>query len=240
MIEKSAAARHDRLNAQSSGAVRYLVQRLLLLMLFAVILFIAAGTWHSHRAWAYVLAVLIFEGLTLSILAWRAPHTLKQRGHIGARVKPFDRVFIALWLVLALITPVVAGLETRAGAPALPWLWFYVGLATLTLASLFGLWAMVANEHFEQFVRIQTERGHRVVTTGPDQFVRHPGYLAAVVGALATPLMLGSIWTFAPAALIAALFVIRTILEDRTLRRELDGYEAYARRTRFRLVPGIW
>lgn len=110
----------------------------------------------------------------------------------------------------------------------------------LLLASLFASWAMVENEHFEQFVRIQEERGHRAVTTGPYRFVRHPGYLGAILGALATPLMLGSAWTFVPAGLVALLFVVRTYLEDQALRRELQGYEEYTKQTRFRLVPWVW
>jgi len=76
--------------------------------------------------------------------------------------------------------------------------------------------------------------------TGPYRLVRHPGYLGAILGALATPLMLGSLWTFVPAAIVAALFAVRTHLEDQTLRRELQGYERYAQRTRFRLVPWVW
>jgi len=70
--------------------------------------------------------------------------------------------------------------------------------------------------------------------------VRHPGYLGAILGTLATPLMLGSVWTFVPAALLVLLFVVRTHLEDQTLRRELQGYEDYSKRTCFRLVPFVW
>jgi len=99
---------------------------------------------------------------------------------------------------------------------------------------------MLENEYFEQFVRIQEERGHRVVTTGPYRFVRHPGYLAAILGALATPLMLGSAWTFVPAGLLGLLFVVRTYLEDETLQRELDGYKEYSEGTQFRLLPFLW
>jgi protein-S-isoprenylcysteine O-methyltransferase Ste14 len=145
-----------------------------------------------------------------------------------------------LWLTLGVVTPVVAGLDVRFGWSPLPWAAFFAGLAVLVPASLFGDWAMVENEHFEQFVRIQHERDQRVVTTGPYRLVRHPGYLGAVLGALATPLLLGSAWTFVPAGLVAALFVVRTSLEDRALRAGLSGYEDYARRTRFRLVPWLW
>ena len=224
-----------------AGALRYAAQRLGLFVVFGCLLFASAGTLAWPRGWSYLLAGLLLEGVTLSLLAWRAPETLNRRGRIGSGVKRFDRVFAALWLALALVTPVVAGLDAvRLHGSALPWSSFHVGLAVLVPASLFANWAMVENEHFEQFVRIQEERGHRVVGTGPYRFVRHPGYLGAILGALATPLMLGSVWTFVPAGLIALLFVVRTRLEDATLRRELDGYEHYARRTRYRLVPWVW
>jgi len=99
---------------------------------------------------------------------------------------------------------------------------------------------MAVNEHFELLVRIQTDRGHRVVSSGPYRIVRHPGYLAAIVGGSMTPLILGSLWAFAPVLACALLFTGRTALEDRTLREELDGYREYTRRTRHRLLPGIW
>ena len=79
-----------------------------------------------------------------------------------------------------------------------------------------------------------------VVSSGPYRIVRHPGYLAAIVGSLAAPLILGSLWAFAPVVAGALLFTARTALEDRTLRQELAGYPEYASRTRFRLLPGIW
>lgn len=223
------------------GGLRYGAQRLGLLFLFACQLFASAGTLDWPRAWCYLLAALVLEVLALSLLAFLAPDTLNHRGAFGVGVKRFDKAFIALWLALALVTPAVAGLDAvRFRWSSLPWFLFYGGLVVRVLASLFANWAMVENKHFEQFVRIQEERGHRVVTTGPYRFVRHPGYVAAVVGALTTPLMLGSAWTFIPAGLVALLFVVRTHLEDQTLRRELHGYQQYAQRTRFRLVPGVW
>jgi len=225
----------------TSRGLRYAAQRLGLFLVFAGLLFVSAGTSEWRRGRAYLLAGVLLEALTLSLLAFRAPDTLNQRGAFRSGVKRFDRAFAALWLVFALVTPVVAGLDAvRFRWSALPWSFFYGGLAVLVLASLFADWAMLENRYFEQFVRIQEERGHRVVTTGPYRFVRHPGYLGALLGALVTPLMLGSVWTFIPAGLVALLFVVRTHLEDQTLRRELPGYEEYAQHTRFRLVPGVW
>ncbi|HBZ68415.1 MAG TPA: isoprenylcysteine carboxyl methyltransferase [Deltaproteobacteria bacterium] len=225
----------------TSGGVRYVGQRLGLIFVFACILFSCAGSWNWTRGWAYVVTVLVLEIGTLCLLAARAPETLNQRGARHSGIKSFDKVFAVLWLFFALGTPAVAGLDAvRLHWSSLPRSMFYIGLVILVLAFFFGTWAMLENEHFEQFVRVQEEREHRVVTTGPYRFVRHPGYLAAILGALATPLMLGSAWTFIPAGLVGLLFVVRTRLEDETLRHELDGYEAYSARTRFRLLPSLW
>jgi protein-S-isoprenylcysteine O-methyltransferase Ste14 len=229
------------LQGVTSHGMRYVIQRLGLVLIFACILFLSAGRVDWPRGWEYLLVVLLFEGGSLAVLAVVAPETLNQRGTFHPGVKAFDKGIAVLWLFLSLVTPVVAGLDAvRFQWSALPPSLFYVGLAVLVLVWPLGTWAMIENKHFEQLVRIQEERKHHVVTTGPYFFVRHPGYLASILGALVTPLMLGSCWTFVPAGLVCLLLVVRTHLEDRTLRRELEGYEEYAKRTRFRLVPLIW
>ena len=109
-------------------------------------------------------------------------------------------------------------------------------LAGYSLAS----YALIENRFFSALVRIQTDRGHRVVSSGPYRWLRHPGYAGALMSFWATPSWLDSWWAFIPAALVTAVLVIRTRLEDETLRNELDGYDDYARRVRYRLLPGVW
>jgi protein-S-isoprenylcysteine O-methyltransferase Ste14 len=99
---------------------------------------------------------------------------------------------------------------------------------------------MVSNPFFSARVRIQRERGHQVARGGPYRFVRHPGYAAFILSSLAAPVFLGSIWALVPAGMTVGLFVMRTAFEDRTLRIELDGYQAYADEVRYRLIPGLW
>lgn len=220
---------------------RYILQRFGLFAVFGLGLFVAAGSWDWPRGWASLAASFISELLVLVCLAIRAPETLNQRGtrHVG--VKPFDIAFAVAWLTLSFSFAIVAGLDCiRYGWSSLPWHTFVVGIGLLVAATGIGTWAMVENEHFEQFVRIQTERSHRVVTTGPYRVVRHPGYVAGILGTLAGPLMFGSAWSIVPACLIVILFVWRTSLEDKTLQKELDGYTQYAEQTPHRLVPFVW
>jgi protein-S-isoprenylcysteine O-methyltransferase Ste14 len=101
-------------------------------------------------------------------------------------------------------------------------------------------WAVLANPYFSAVVRIQEDRGHTVVSSGPYRFVRHPGYAGGLLFNLGLPLVLGSWWAGIPAFALAALTVLRTAWEDRTLRRKLPGYADYASRTRHWFIPGLW
>lgn len=233
-------------NRPNNGSLRrsgvgYIVGQMMICLVLAVILFAAAGTLSWIRGWIYFVYTLLAEVCTLIILAKKAPETLNQRGTTHPGVKTFDKVFNIAWLVISPITPMIAGVDAvRFGWSSMPIATLYVGAALLAVASIIITYAMVENEHFESLVRIQTDRKHRVVTTGPYRFVRHPGYAGGILWMVGIPLMLGSWLTFVPVGAVILLFIIRTTFEDQTLRRELEGYEAYARRTRFRLFPGIW
>lgn len=99
---------------------------------------------------------------------------------------------------------------------------------------------MIVNRFFSAVVRLQTDRGHHVVTAGPYRIVRHPGYVGIIVGCMCSPIALGSWLAAVPMVPCLALFVRRTVLEDRFLRENLDGYADYANRVRYRLLPGLW
>lgn len=99
---------------------------------------------------------------------------------------------------------------------------------------------MAVNRYFSKVVRIQHERGYHVVQSSPYRFVRHPGYVGAIIQNLSTAVILGSWWGMIPADVASALMILRTGLEDRTLQNEIEGYEAYSGHIRFRLIPEIW
>jgi protein-S-isoprenylcysteine O-methyltransferase Ste14 len=97
---------------------------------------------------------------------------------------------------------------------------------------------MASNPFFSESVRIQ--ENHQVATQGPYRLVRHPGYFGNLIGCLSQPLLFGSWWAFIPSFLAIIAFVIRTALEDKTLKKELNGYSEYAQQVRYRLIPGFW
>lgn len=220
---------------------RYIVQHFGLLVPFGVCLLVSAGSWDWPRGWATLGVCLVDDLVVVVLLALRAPETLNQRGASHGDVRSFDIIFGVLWIALTSSLAIVAGLDcVRYGWSSLSWHFFVAGAGLNGFATGIGTWAMLENEHFEKFVRIQKDRNHRVVTTGPYRVVRHPGYLAGILGALTGPLLLGSAWSFIPACLIAVLLVWRTSREDRTLREELDGYTLYTEKTPHRLIPYVW
>ncbi len=209
-----------------------------------VLLFLAAGSLRWTAAWVYTGLVLAATILSRLIVLIKNPDTLAERGKYVSSQKdnPRDRLLIA---VIALFGPLVllllAGLDRRFDwPPALP-LWAQI-LGGILVAGGYTLsvWAMAVNRYFSAVARIQKDRQHTVVSSGPYSFLRHPSYAGGIIGALAIPLLLDTLWALLPALVIAAAVVIRTRLEDSMLREGLEGYDDYASRVRFRLLPGVW
>ena len=115
-----------------------------------------------------------------------------------------------------------------------------ISLIVILFGYVLGTWALVENKFFSGVVRIQNDRGHHVVTTGPYRFIRHPGYSGSLLVYLAVPVFLDSLWAFIPTVLLVGIVFLRTSLEDRTLQEELPGYKEFTQKTRYRLLPGIW
>ncbi len=217
---------------------------LLVALFLPALLFLSAGTLDWIMAWLYLLLTVGITVISRLIMLRKHPDLIAERAHYreAAGAKEWDK---ALMPFIAIVGPLlillVAGLNRRFGwPPEIPPALQLAGLAALVFGVAFSTWAVAANRFFAAVVRIQTDRGHIVVTTGPYRFVRHPGYVGGVVANLATPLMLGSAWALIPGLLVVGLTILRTSLEDKTLQAELPGYAEYAQRVRYRLVPGIW
>ena len=211
------------------------------LVVFVGILFVVAGDVGWLRGWAYVGVLTIGHGIS-AVYAWRKdPELLARRGKTGEGTKNWDKVVLGVFAVMYLAEIVVGALDYRWGWSAMS-VWFWpVGVVLYAFFLFVVTWAMSVNTHFEKTVRIQSDRNHRVIDSGPYGIVRHPGYLATIAGfILGVPLLVGSWWAFLPAFAAGACLVVRTFLEDRMLRRELTGYEAYAQRVRYRLIRGLW
>lgn len=220
--------------------VRRIVQVLVTTALWQTALLLAAGTVRWVAAWLYLGLSIALLAVNLAIVLPRNPEVIAERGRRHEGTKRFDVVVGAVYFVGFLAVPIVAGLDHRWGWSTLPAGLVWLGLGLVALADVPVVAAMVVNPHLEPTVRVQSERGHRVIDTGPYAVVRHPMYAGIIVQQLALPLVLGSAWAFVPACGLLVTLLVRTVLEDRTLRAELPGYAEYVQRTRTRLVPGVW
>jgi protein-S-isoprenylcysteine O-methyltransferase Ste14 len=212
------------------------LRMVVLFLLLGGVLFGSAGRFDLPFFWAYLAVVAVFlVGFRLTA----DPRLQQERMGPGSEGR-------GRWMRLALAPFllghfVVAGLDAgRFGwSGGLPVAVQVAGLLGLVAALAWVGWAMIVNRFFSPAVRLQ-EGEHHVIGTGPYGYVRHPGYVGMVVGIFCSALALGSWWALLPGVGYAALLVWRTGAEDRFLQKELPGYADYARRVRFRLLPGVW
>jgi len=222
--------------------------RVVVLMLFFVVVIpflplLISQQWDWWEAWVYAIIGILGFAISRVLAARRHPDLLTERARFLQHedAKPWDKFLSPLLGLGGGVIPLVAGLDavfdwSPMFSMPIKILALVIILAGYALAS----YALIENRFFSGMVRIQTERGHQVVSGGPYRWVRHPGYAGALLSYLATPLFLDSRWAFLPAIFITIVLVIRTSLEDKALQDELEGYRDYARRVRYRLLPRVW
>jgi protein-S-isoprenylcysteine O-methyltransferase Ste14 len=210
------------------------------LVVTASCLFGSAGRLNWENAWV-LLGLSFGASLAATAVLSHNPELVTERSNVKAG-KTWDKVIVFIVVLLGPVAVwITAGLDARHHwSDTIPYAASIAGVGIGVLSAALVAWAMRSNTFFSSVVRIQKDRGHFVVTGGPYRFVRHPAYTGMSAFTIATPLILNSWWALAPAAFTAAVTVLRTVLEDRTLHTELDGYAAYAKTVRYKLVPLVW
>jgi protein-S-isoprenylcysteine O-methyltransferase Ste14 len=213
---------------------------LLIHIVSAAALFGAAGRWDLPMAWAYMLVSLVLNLLGNRLIHWRNPDLLQERRRPGQGEQ--DRLTRRAFPVLLVLHLIIAGLDVGRfhWTGGLPVAVQTAGLTGFAVGTWLYFWAAYVNRFFSLAVRIQQDRGQRVITGGPYRFVRHPGYFGQVLSFIFSGLALGSWWSLLPILPLVAILIRRTALEDRLLNNELAGYTEYAREVRYRLAPGVW
>ncbi len=227
---------------RSASGTLYVIREVTSLVGMGVALFWSAGRIDWWPAWAALGVMAVWTAATAVVVLHYNPDLLAER--LGPRKgeKSWDAAIVPLIGLITLVRYILAGLDQRNGwTGGLP---VAAQLAALALCALghdvLFVWATAANPFFSRIVRIQSERGHAVVTGGPYRWVRHPAYAGTILYELTVPVLLASWPAMIASGLSALLLVLRTALEDRTLQEELIGYGDYARKVRYRLLPGIW
>lgn len=204
--------------------------------LFAGLLFALAGTWRDPWLWA---CAVLWAGTTLYAITGVDDDLLRER--FRPPTSGADSVALGFVRAVALALIVLGPLDSGRWhlAPVAPPV-RAMGLAAMTAGLLMFFRAMHENRFFSAVVRLQTDRGHHVVDSGPYSVVRHPGYAGMLVAMPGAGLALGSTISFALGVVLSLMIVRRVRFEDAFLRRNLEGYAEYAARVRQRLVPRVW
>lgn len=223
--------------------LRTAVQLVLVVFVVPFLPMIISGQWAWWEAWAYALASTVGFIVSRVLAARRHPDILEERARSMQLqdAKAWDRILapsLAFGIILVLVVAGMDRLFDWSMPFALPVK--VLALVVIVFGYALGSWALIENRFFSGVVRIQRDRGHQVVSTGPYRLIRHPGYAGALCAYLASPLLLDSIWAFLPVSVLIGVLVVRTSLEDKTLQEELPGYKEFTARTRYRLIPGIW
>jgi protein-S-isoprenylcysteine O-methyltransferase Ste14 len=210
-------------------------------LILVALVFAPVGTFDWSPGWIFIAVLVATFGLSALLLACVNPMIYRARSRFQPGTKKWDLILLAFMLPAMIVEIPLATLDAgRMRWSEVPLWVVLVGYVLLVAGIAITTWAQAVNPFFEPGVRIQRERAQQVITFGPYRFIRHPGYSAAIAMFVGIPLALASWWALVPAALAIALLVARTGLEDRLLQAELSGYSDYARRTRYRLAPGIW
>jgi len=223
------------------AAARRAAQVLVGLLLMMAVFFISAGRTDLPRAWVFFGLYFVSLLLNMVIFLKFNPEIIRARSEIRGEMKWWDKIFTVFYIVFILTMIIICGLDVgRFNISSTGIGFFVVGIIFFAMGWAFITWSMVENKFFETTVRIQNEKDHRVVSTGPYAIVRHPGYVGMLLFYGCAPFIIGSLYGLIPALLLAFAFVFRTYFEDKTLYKELPGYEEYTRKVKYRLFPFIW
>lgn len=222
---------------------RVIFQVVLFIVLIPFLPLLISRQWDWWEAWVYAISAILSFIISRLLAAKRNPDIIKERAKImqHENVQPWDKRLTPFLGIGGILVMIIAGLDGLFG-----WSTPYnlpvkiIALIIILIGYVLVSYAFIENRFFSGEVRLQLDRGHQVVSSGPYRWIRHPGYSGGLLTYLVTPLFLDSWWAFLPTVLVMILVVIRTQLEDRFLQDELPGYREYAKRVRYRLLPGVW
>ena len=221
--------------------IQLIFKVLLVLLILAALLFLPAGTLDWPQAWVFILTIGLYF---LIYVIWgirKDPEQTQERSQMAANVKCWDKIIMGVYTVLLPTVFIVAGFDvgrfswstTPLVAQGVGWIGLIIGAAVI-------FWTVRTNTYLSRYAHIQDDRGHEIVISGPYRCVRHPMYLGILILFICIGPALSSLFALIPSAIIDMLFIIRTAKEDKMLQEELEGYQAYSQKVRYRVIPGVW
>ena len=208
--------------------------------ILAFLLFLFGSWWYF--AWnhiVYFVSYFIISLISILFLYRTSKQTLAKRNKIKTSAPKWDKVLMSLyWLLHFYIVYLIAGLEAKNKDINL--ILFVIGIAFVVLSTIITIAAIYVNTYLESTARIQTDRNQKVVSNGIYRIIRHPTYLAVLISCFAISFAFQTLYTIIITIIIAIIIIIRTSLEDKMLRKGLEGYQDYCLKTKYRLIPFVW
>lgn len=220
-----------------------IIQMLLIIIVVPLLPLLISWDWKWWEAWVYASICIFGFAISRLLAAKRHPDIIAERARFMRHENtiPWDKTLAPLLGLGGGLIPLFAGLDERFDwSPTFNLPLKIISLVIILVGYIIGSYALIVNRFFSGMVRIQTDRNHHVVSSGPYRWVRHPGYAGALMTYLVTPVFLDAIWVYIPVFFVTIVLVIRTELEDKALKVYLEGYDAYTEETPYRLIPGIW
>lgn len=220
------------------------IAALFYLLLFPVILFFLAGDWHWIEGWVFSTIFILMCYATIIYLYFKDPELLRERfgSPMQEDQKSWDKVVLSIFFIAFLVWFAIMPLDARrfGWSPEFP-LWSKLtGTLLLILSSVFLFGALRENTFAAPVVKIQRERGQKVISTGLYSIVRHPMYSGAVLLFTGGPLLLGSLYGLAMGFLLIVTIAVRSLGEEAMLKQELEGYNEYMKKVKWRLIPFVF
>jgi len=208
------------------------------LILAGAAMFLIAGTLNLPSVWLYLALRMLFTAACVLAMSEDVARERLKPGP-GSRPEPIYNTGAAIaWISHVVIVPLDLGrFHWSAGFP--PWLQV-IGVIVMLAGMSLVVWAFRHNEYLSARIRVQTDRGQQVADTGPYAHIRHPNYAGGFLQSLFSGLVFASWPSILPLILHLVLLVYRTLQEEKVLSAELPGYDEYAKRVRYRFVPGVW
>ena len=220
-----------------------IIQVLFLVILLPFLPLFVSWRWDWWEAWAYGLLSVLSFVVSRLLVARRHPDLIAERARTmpHENTQSWDKKLAPLMGLGGILVLLIAGLDTLLGwSPSFSLPVKMVALALILGGYALTSYALIENRFFSVMVRLRADRGQQVISSGPYRWIRHPGYAGALLVYLVIPLFLDSALAYLPVLLTMGFYILRTSLEDRFLQDELEGYRDYAKRVRYRLLPGIW
>ena len=230
-------------NPKKSITATSVALSLIFIIVIPLLPLIISGRWDWWEAWVFAGLNIVGFAVSRILAARRNPDIIAERSKFMRQddTKDFDKILSPLVGLGGGVMPIIAGLDELFGwSPAFSLTLKIISLLIIFAGYVLASYALIENRFFSGTVRIQTDRDHHVVSSGPYRWVRHPGYAGSLITYFFIPFLLDSWWIFIPAFSIVILLFARTYLEDNTLQKELPGYDEYVKKVRYRLIPGVW